>query len=81
MNLVVFGTKAGAMLKPFEVYSEMDGELVDLEFPNMEETDILLKNTIAFLDACDGKPSNICDARQGAVLQKIVEAIYKNAER
>lgn len=81
MNLEVFGTKAGAVLKPFALYSEMDGELVDMEFPNLEETDIQLKNTIAFLDACDGKPSNICDARQGAVLQKIVEAIYKNAER
>ena len=81
VNLEVFGTKAGAMLNPFSLYSEVEGELVDMEFPHLEETDIQLKNTIAFLDACDGKPSNICNALQGAVLQKIVEAIYKSAER
>lgn len=81
VNLEVFGTKAGAVLNPFSLHSEVDGELVDMDFPHLEETDIQLKNTIAFLDACEGKPSNICDAAQGAILQKIVEAIYKSAEK
>ena len=81
VNLEVFGTKAGAVLNPFSLYSEVDGELVDMDFPHLEETDIQLKNTIAFLDACEGKPSDICDAAQGAILQKIVEAIYKSAEK
>ncbi|MCF0064336.1 Gfo/Idh/MocA family oxidoreductase [Dyadobacter chenwenxiniae] len=81
VNLEVFGTKAGAVLNPFSVFSEVDGELLDMEFPHLEEADIQLKNTIAFLNACDGKSSNICDATQGAILQKIVEAIYKSAEK
>lgn len=81
VNLEVFGTKAGAVLNPFSIHSEMDGELVDMEFPHLEETDIQLKNTIAFLDACEGKASNICNAAQGAILQKIVEEIYKSAAK
>jgi predicted dehydrogenase len=81
VNLEVFGTKAGAVLNPFALYSEIDGELVNMNFPHLEEADIQLKNTIAFLDACEGKTSNICTAEQGAVLQKIVEDIYKSAER
>ncbi|SKC18165.1 Gfo/Idh/MocA family protein [Dyadobacter psychrophilus] len=81
VNLEVFGTKAGAVLNPFALYSEMEGELVDMEFPHLEETDIQFKNTVAFLDFCEGKRSNICDAKQGAILQKIVEAIYKSAEK
>lgn len=81
VNLEVFGTKAGAVLNPFSMYSEMDGELVDMEFPHLEETDIQLKNTIAFLDACGGRASNICNAAQGAILQKIVEEIYKSAAK
>ncbi|MCF0042176.1 Gfo/Idh/MocA family protein [Dyadobacter fanqingshengii] len=81
VNLEVFGTKAGAVLNPFSMYSEMDGELVNMEFPHLEETDIQLKNTIAFLDACGGRASNICNAAQGAILQKIVEEIYKSAAK
>ena len=79
VNLEVFGTKAGAVLKPFSIYTEQDGELVDMQFPHLQETNIQLKNTEAFLDACDGKSSNICDGIQGAILQKIVEAIYESA--
>ncbi|MCE7068097.1 Gfo/Idh/MocA family protein [Dyadobacter sp. CY326] len=81
VNLEVFGTRAGALLNPLAIYSEVDGELVDMEFPHLEETDIQLKNTTAFLDACEGKSSNICNASEGAILQKIVEEIYKSAAK
>jgi predicted dehydrogenase len=80
VNLEVFGTNAGAVLNPFSLYSEMAGELSDTDFPHLVETDIQLKNTIAFLDACDGLSSNICTAQEGAVLQEIVEKIYQSAE-
>jgi predicted dehydrogenase len=79
VNLEVFGTKAGALLNPFTLYTEFAGELTDMTFPHLEEPDIQLKNTAAFLDLCAGKPSNICTADQGAILQEIVERIYQSA--
>jgi predicted dehydrogenase len=79
VNLQVFGTLAGAVLNPFTMHTEIAGELANIEFPHLEETDIQLANTAAFLDACNRKPSNICNSEQGAVLQEIVEKIYQSA--
>lgn len=80
-NLELFGSKGGVKLFPFSLHTEVAGELADIQFPFLEETDIQLKNTMAFLDACDGKPSTVCTAEQGASLQEIVERIYQSAEK
>ncbi|WP_138479989.1 Gfo/Idh/MocA family protein [Dyadobacter bucti] len=80
VNLEVFGSKAGALLNPFTLYSDIEGELADINFPKLEETNIQLKNTAAFIDACEGKTTNICSAEQGAILQEIVQRIYQSAE-
>lgn len=79
VNLEVFGNKAGATLKPFALHTEVAGELADIQFPFLEDVDPQLQNTKAFIDACLGKPSNICDAEQGAILQDIIEKIYQSA--
>jgi predicted dehydrogenase len=80
VNLEVFGSNAGAMLNPPVMFTEIAGELTDTHFPFVEKSNWQLKNTHAFIDACLGKPSNICNATQGAVLQEIVERIYQSAE-
>ena len=80
-NLEIFGSKGGVNLFPFTLHTELAGELADVQFPYLEETDIQLKNTAAFLDACTGKPSNVCTAEQGAILQEVVEQIYTIASR
>lgn len=80
VNLEVFGSKAGALLNPFKLYSDIEGELADISFPKLEETDIQLKNSTAFIDACEGKTTDICSAEQGAVLQEIVQRIYQSAQ-
>lgn len=79
INLEIFGTKAGAKLNPLELYTEVGGQLANISFPHLAETDPQLINTTAFLDACDGLDADICSAQQGAVLQQIVEDIYKDA--
>ena len=79
INLEVFGTSAGATLNPFEVFTEVAGELANISFPHLSENNPQFDNTKAFLDACEGKKTNICTAEQGAVLQEIVEAIYQSA--
>lgn len=80
-NLEIFGRKGGANLFPFALHTELAGELADVHFPYLEEVDIQLKNTAAFLDACAGKSSNVCTAEQGAILQEIVERIYESAKK
>lgn len=80
INLEVFGSKAGAVLNPFSLHTEVAGELADIQFPFLEETDTQLKNTTAFIDAILGKQTNICLSEEGAVLQDIVEKIYLSAE-
>ncbi len=80
VNLEVFGSKGGAMYKPLGLFTEMGGEMANTHFPHLAETDIQLKNTTAFLDAIEGKPTNICNAQQGAILQEIVSKIYRSAE-
>lgn len=80
-NLAVFGSKGGVSLFPFTLHTELAGELADVRFPYLEDVDSQLKNTIAFLDACQHKPSNVCTAEQGARLQEIVERIYGSAAR
>lgn len=79
INLEVFGSKAGAVLNPFSLHTEVAGELADIRFPFLDETDTQLKNTTAFIDAILGKESNISTAEQGAVLQEIIEKIYASA--
>ncbi|MCK8492951.1 Gfo/Idh/MocA family oxidoreductase [Spirosoma sp. RP8] len=79
-NLEIFGSKGGVNLFPFTLHTELAGELADVQFPYLEEVDIQLKNTAAFLDACQGKPSTVCTGAQGAILQEIVERIYQSAE-
>ncbi len=76
VNLEVFGSKGGATLYPFNLHTAVAGELADIRFPFLEELDNQLANTTAFLDACQGKPTTICTAEQGAVLMDIVERIY-----
>ncbi len=80
-NLEFFGTKGGVRLFPFSLHTELAGELADVRFPHLEDADIQLKNTAAFLDACDGLPSNVCTGREGAILQAVVEQIYQSAEK
>jgi predicted dehydrogenase len=79
-NLEIFGSKGGVKLFPFTLHTELAGELADVQFPYLEETDIQLKNTAAFLNACQGKPSTVCTGEQGAILQEIIERIYQSAE-
>jgi len=79
VNLEIFGSKAGAKLNPLSIFTEVEGELANISFPHLTATNIQLQNTIAFINACLGKESNICNANEGAVLQEIIEKIYMSA--
>lgn len=78
-SLELFGEKAGAVFPPLKLFSDNDGEAVDTVCAYEAEASPQEKNMQAFLDACDGKRTNVCTAAEGAQLQKIVEAVYRSA--
>lgn len=80
MNVWLRGTEAGASVFPLEIYSDTDGELTDMTFPQLIEVD---KQAIAinnFLDQCDGIHTILADGECGYKLQNIIESIYKAAK-
>ena len=56
LQLRAHGTRGGATLFPLALHTEVAGELADVQFPFLPPADWQLANTVAFLDACDGRP-------------------------
>lgn len=79
VNLEIYGTKMGATLHPFRMFTEQHNELVNVEFPFLPEVNVHRENIHRFIDACIGKPSVVCTASEGAAIQKIIDAIYTSA--
>jgi predicted dehydrogenase len=82
-SIELFGTKAGAKLDPsLEVYGEWNGHMtnVTLETPTALSFDGLFENEISHFIACAlrGGPCRN-PAGDGAVIMKILDAIYESA--
>ena len=57
----------------------MADDLADIQFPFLPPADRQLVNTVAFLDACNDRPSTICTAAEGAPLQYVMDRLYAAA--
>ncbi len=83
-NIELFGTKAGARLEPLEIYSEMDGYLVDITPKVSKEKDwfsAIFKNEIAhFVDCVANGTECLSPAEDGLELMKILDAVYESAK-
>ena len=81
MNVELFGTEGGMDLSAMEIYTDSNGELVDIVKLKIKEENKQEKSVRDFLDACMGKEDAlITNARQGYEIQRLVEALYKSAE-
>jgi hypothetical protein len=80
VTLEIFGSKAGASLFPLQLYTEQAGELVDINFPFLEEADHKRLSIQKFIEACQGYSTAICTAEEGTKLQKIIEMLYVSAQ-
>lgn len=82
-KIELFGTKSGCRTDPLKMYSEMDGQLVDVKFAELQEDsfgDWFAKEIAHFVDCVKtGKPCRN-PAEDGVVIMKILDAIYKSAE-
>ena len=80
VNLEIFGSKAGASLFPLQLYTEQEGELVDINFPFQEEINHKELSVHKFVETCLGHSTNICSAREGSSLQNLIEMLYQSAK-
>ena len=76
----VAGTKAGATLNPFTLYTEEDGKEVDkpLNAPRINGFDEEVKHFVGCI--VDGK-APISSAEQGIMLMQMLDGIYESAEK
>ena len=76
----VAGTKAGASLDPFTLYTEEDGKELDkpLEAPSINSFDEEVKHFVGCI--VDGKEP-ISSAEQGIMLMQMLDGIYESAQK
>ena len=76
----VSGTKAGATLNPFTLYTEKDGKELDkpLDAPSINSFDEEVKHFVECI--IDGKEP-ISSAEQGIMLMQMLDGIYESAQK
>jgi len=77
-NCEIIGTKAGASLDPFEIYTEEEGYLMD-QRPVVNTTNMFENEVRHFLDCVKNGTKPITDADEGVAIQKILNGIYDSA--
>ncbi|MGX6443878.1 Gfo/Idh/MocA family protein [Neobacillus sp. K501] len=81
MNVEFCGDEAGATLFPAQVYKDEGGELVYQLERETADPDRQHKSMQAFIDRCLGEDVMVADAKQGYVIQQLIEALYQSAEK
>lgn len=74
----VVGTKAGASVDPFEIYSEDEGYLTDIK-PVVNRTNSFENEVRHFLDCIKTGATPVSNAEEGIAIQKILNGIYDSA--
>ncbi|MCG9129967.1 Gfo/Idh/MocA family oxidoreductase [Candidatus Poribacteria bacterium] len=75
----IAGTKAGATLNPFTLYTEEDGKEVDkeLQAPSIDSFDEEVKH---FVESIVNGTDPISSGHQGVMLMQMLDGIYKSSE-
>ncbi len=79
----IFGTKAGARLEPFTIFTEEMGRLVD-KSPRVQPIPYVETHARAirhFLDCIHTGEQPLSDAKQAVVTMQILDAIYESSEK
>ncbi len=79
MNVWLRGSAAGASVFPLEIYTDVEGELVDTNFPFVDERGNHENSLRRFIERCDGKDAMIATAQEGYYLQQIIDGLYRSA--
>lgn len=76
----IYGDKLGASLFPAEVYGGDAEDFSNTNYPFVEDGDLHTTAICNFIKACMGEEKLLVTAKQGAYIQKLVEALYTSAE-
>lgn len=80
MNVHLFGEKAGASVFPLQVYTETETALTNMEFPNLQSIDKWHDSIFDFVDSCVQGRQPISKAKEGIIIQQIIDAMYRSSE-
>lgn len=81
MNVEFCGDEAGATTFPAHVYTDKNGEIVTILKRETADSNRLQKGITAFVDKCLGIDTMVADGREGYLIQTVIEALYKSAEK
>jgi len=80
-GLVFYGSKAGLTLDPFELHTEVNGRLADIQIHGDTGCgDFFFYEDKNFLDSVEGKAVCKAPAEDGVELMRILDAIYESAK-
>lgn len=80
MNVSLMGEQGGADVFPLNLYQEKHGTLVDITPSHLPKKGNYELEIERFVDACLGGDTPISTARQGVIIQEIIEGLYRSAE-
>ncbi|HEX7066233.1 MAG TPA: Gfo/Idh/MocA family oxidoreductase [Bacillales bacterium] len=81
MNVKLMGDQGGADVFPLKIYQEKYDTLVDLTPAHLPKWEFHERELAHFVDACLTGTEPLCTARQGTILQQIINALYQSAEK
>lgn len=81
MQVSLMGDQGGADVFPLKLYQERHGTLVDVQPVGLKGGKPRDLELAAFVDSCLGGPPPLSHAAEGTALQRIVEQLYRSAER
>lgn len=83
LNVKLYGNKGGAELRPFKIYGEKYGTLIDTTPVFFEQThgrDSFKLQAAHILDVLEGKADPVSLPGQGTYIQVLIESMYASAE-
>jgi predicted dehydrogenase len=78
MNVHLFGDKAGASVFPLQVYTGTD--FTNIEFPHLQVVDKSHDSIYDFIDSCVNNRQPISKAKEGIMIQQIIDAMYRSSD-
>ena len=76
----VFGTKGGAHWEDGEVFTDMNGFMMDIKSGYLRDSDIWVEKMKHFVEVAAGERENQSSGYEGLAVQKILNGIYDAAE-
>ena len=79
-NVTILGEKAGASWENTEIYTDLNGYMVNVKPQHIGKWDNFEYKMKHFVEVCQGKRENECPAEHGLMVQKMLDAVYASAE-